>query len=106
MRLSAGCAEAGAVRFISKTEMMFAAEDHGVTFNVYQTPLTVGVSPAAWSCVASGLTAGEHAPSGVPGSGEVWAFAVSQVDPYTGEGPLGWGGAGCTERINSTPCPP
>ena len=99
-----GCGEVLGVQFMSKTDLYwrnFSAVDN----NVYRASLPGGSPPSSWTCVAGGLTTYPHPVSSSPASGETWAFVVTKVEAGV-EGPLGWGGSGCTERINTTPCPP
>ena len=99
-----GCGEVRYIRFLTKTELIWTPYN-GATFNVYRASLTGGGPPGPWDCVASALPSEQASLGSSPAPGEVWGFAVTGLG--TGmEGPLGWGGAGCTERIVSTSCPP
>ena len=89
--------------FTTKTELLWGDPSGDPEFNVYQATLTGG--PPAWDCVASGLQVVLHQVPGTPLPGETWAFLVTKVDAGV-EGPLGWGGSGCTERTNATACSP
>jgi hypothetical protein len=99
----AGCDEVWGVLFLEKNELRWGT--YSDEFNVYRTVLTGGGPPGTWNCAASGLTTRLHVVSGTPPSGETWAFVVTKVDGGL-EGPLGWGGTGCTERTNVVVCPP
>ena len=101
----AGCGEVYALRFNSKTDMLFAYGQSAATFNVYRTPIMVGAAPGPWSCIALDLTSAEYTMVETPAPGEVWAILVTQTIGGV-EGSMGWGDAGCAERINPTPCAP
>ena len=102
----AGCGEVWGVQFIEKNELRWGTPPGNPPreFNVYRTTLTGG-GPPSWNCVASGLAWHPYVVSSTPPPGETWAFALTMVDGGV-EGPLGWGGSGCTERTNVQACPP
>ena len=97
-----GCGEVWGVSFATKAELFWTG---GGEFNIYRSSLVANGQPEPWNCIASGLTAMPHLESSSPASGETWAYVVTKVDIGV-EGPLGWGGSGCTERINTAPCSP
>ena len=100
------CGEVFAVQFASKSAITWSAlETGGDEYNLYRSTAVGAGAHGPWDCIASAIQERPYGVGGPPAAGQVWFYVVTQVSSGI-EGSLGYGGADCSPRTVSTPCPP
>ncbi len=97
------CEEVWGVRFVTSETIDWALGSGALSFNIYRK--TVSGSPPGdmGDCWLSGIGDTFETIPSVPQPGELWLLQVTG-EFIDGEGTLGYGGSGCTERQPAEAC--